>query len=190
MKFVVGIGNPERKYDGTRHNAGFEVVDGLASMLGAAKKWKEVKRLRALAAEVDGGLLVKPLTYVNLSGESVQGIVREYHPEPKDLLVVCDDVNLDFGKLRLRAEGSAGGHHALESIIGSLAGREDFPRLRFGVRNADMPKDLNGFVLEPFGRDEREKVGALQEKAVSVCASWLKEDFDSAVKMLSQLQGK
>ena len=88
----------------------------------------------------------------------------------------------------MRAEGSAGGHHGLESIIEALAGREDFPRLRFGVRNAEMPKDLNEFVLSPFGRDEKDRVGALKEKAVSVCASWLNEDFDSAVKKLSQLQ--
>ena len=187
MKFVIGIGNPGRKYGGTRHNAGFEVLDLLAARHGV-KNWKEVKKLQAMTAEAGGATLVKPLTFVNLTGETVAGLLREHHPKTEEMLFVSDDVNLDFGKLRLRPSGSAGGHHGLESAI-SVLGSEDFPRLRFGVRNEGMPQDLNGFVLEPFTADEKKRVVEILERAVSVCESWLNEGFDAAVKRLSQLQG-
>ncbi len=187
MKFVVGIGNPERKYDGTRHNAGYEVLDGLGLLLGITKDWKEIRKFQALVQEVEGALLIKPLTYVNRSGDSIAGIVREYHPKPEDILVVCDDVNLDFQKLRIRKEGSAGGHHGLESIIAEL-NSQDFPRLRFGVRNPDMPHDLESFVLEKFSKSEQQVKGELLGKAILICKSWINEGFDAAQKMLSQLQ--
>ncbi len=189
MKIIIGIGNPERKYEGTRHNIGFEILDGLAAVLGLQAAWKESKKIQAVALKTDGALLVKPLTYVNRTGESMREIFREYRPALKDVLVVSDDVNLDFGKLRLRSEGSAGGHHGLESIIAALDGSIDFPRLRFGVRNDHMPRDLNGFVLEKFSRDEKEKVGVLKDNAISVCVTWLNGDLDAAMKKLSQLQG-
>src|SRR5690349_9654255 len=131
MKFVVGIGNPERKYDGTRHNVGFDIVDRLASELGASAKWKDVRKLQAQTLETPAAVLVKPLTFVNKSGDCIAGILKEFHPKLEEILIVCDDVNLDFGKLRIRSEGSAGGHHGLESILGELEGREDIPRLRF-----------------------------------------------------------
>ena len=189
MKFVVGIGNPERKYEGTRHNAGFEVLDGLAVLEGAGKGWKEVRKLQALVCGSGEVMLIKPLTYVNRSGESIAGIVKEYHPKPEDILVVCDDVNLDFRKLRIRKEGSSGGHHGLESIMTALENSGDFPRLRFGVRTPDMPHNLESFVLEKFSKDEQQAKPEILDRAVLVCKSWINEGFDAAQKKLSQLQG-
>ena len=189
MKFIVGIGNPEKKYDGTRHNAGFEVLDALSVKLGCAAGWKEAGKLQAVIAKTDWGMLVKPLTFVNHSGESIAALLREYQPPLQDVLVVCDDVNLDFGKLRIRKEGSAGGHHGLESAIEALGGRQDFPRLRFGVRNAQMPHDLESFVLETFNHEERPVKDELLGKAVLICESWINEGFEAAQKRLSQLQG-
>ncbi len=186
MRFIIGIGNPGKKYDGTRHNAGFEIVDGLAGKYGL--RWKELKKLGAAAAQSDRVMLVKPFTFVNLTGETANALLKEYHPKPEEILLVCDDVNLDFGKLRLRSSGSAGGHHGLESVIAEIQS-EDFPRLRFGVRNADMPHDLNSFVLEKFGKDEQRSKGELLAKAVSICESWIEEGFEAAQKRLSQLQG-
>jgi PTH1 family peptidyl-tRNA hydrolase len=104
-----------------------------------------------------------------------------------EALVVCDDVNLDFGKLRLRASGSAGGHHGLESVI-EVLGTEDFPRLRIGVKNENMPKDLAGFVLERFSGPEKKELPKILENAASVCEAWINEGFDAAVNRLSRLQ--
>lgn len=189
MKFVVGIGNPGKKYDGTRHNAGFDVLDHLAAKHRVARGWKEVKKLQAVTVETQQALLVKPITFVNLTGDCLAGLVREYRPKTQEILLVSDDVNLDFGKLRIREAGSAGGHHGLESAIEALGG-EDFPRLRFGVRSALMPKDLNAYVLEKFTREEAEQTEAILERAVLVCESWISEGFEAAVKRLSQLQEK
>lgn len=187
MKFIIGIGNPGKKYEKTRHNVGFEVLEGLAGRCKVQKSWKESQKLQAFAAGIPEGLLIKPLTFVNRTGECAARIVEKYTPGLRELLFVCDDVNLDFGKLRLRESGSAGGHHGLESVIAAL-GSEEFARLRFGVRNAGMPKDLNGFVLEKFDENERAQTAELLERAVSVCESWMKDGFEAAQKRLSQLQ--
>ena len=186
MKFIIGIGNPGKKYEGTRHNAGFEILDGLAGKFRGV--WKEVKKLQAVVVHTDEVVFLKPVTFVNHTGDSLDALLKEYHPALDQILLVCDDVNLDFGKLRIRASGSAGGHHGLESAI-AVFGEENFPRLRFGVRNAEMPKDLNAYVLEKFNREEATQAGAIFDRAVLVCESWMNEGFDAASKRLSQLQG-
>ena len=167
MKFVVGIGNPGREYDGTRHNIGFAVLDALGS--------------------VNGAKLVKPLTFVNRTGEEVLRLVQKNGAVAGDLLFVCDDVNLDFGKLRLRETGSAGGHHGLESVIEAL-GVEDFSRLRFGVRTEDMPKDLTDFVLGKFSKEEEKRLKEMIARAAQVCRAWVEKGFEAARLELSQLQ--
>jgi PTH1 family peptidyl-tRNA hydrolase len=174
VKFIVGIGNPGQKYSRTRHNVGFMAVD-------AAKK-----ALKVNAKELS---LVKPSTFVNNTGEAVKALSERGEFKHQDLLVICDDVNLPFGKMRFRASGSAGGHHGLESVIEAL-GSKDFPRLRIGVGNESMPKDLAGFVLERFSAQEEKELKAILEKAVLVCDSWVKEGFSAALDRLSQLQSK
>src|SRR3989338_4089743 len=142
MKFIIGIGNPGKKYQGTRHNTGFRALDRLEGKIGG------------------DAMLIRPDTFVNNTGEAVSALVKKYDPKAADILVVCDDVNLDFGKLRLRASGSAGGHHGLESVIAAL-GSEGFARLRIGVRNERMPEDLTGFVLGKFSNEEEKEVGGI-----------------------------
>lgn len=158
MKLIVGLGNPGPRYDGTRHNVGFEVVNLLATRHGA--EWESgprgVEALLARWREADA-VLAKPLTFMNLSGSAVQGLLQFYKIVPADLLVVLDDVNLELGRLRTRARGSAGGHNGLRSIIGSL-GSEDFARLRIGVGRGDDRRDLADHVLARFDADERASI--------------------------------
>ena len=154
LKIIVGLGNPGREYETTRHNTGYAVVDGLARK---HRSRFTVKRCRSLIARTNIGerdaLLAKPLTFVNLSGEAVACMLRVAEAELSDLLVVVDDVNLPFGELRLRARGGDGGHKGLRSIIAHVSS-EEFPRLRVGVGSDELPEDLTEFVLGPFSERE------------------------------------
>ena len=187
MKFIIGIGNHGREYERTRHNAGFGVLDALAR--GRQARWSVSKDWKAETAGLGNGVfLLKPTTFVNRAGECAAVVVREGgEGASNEVLLVCDDVNLDLGKLRLRRSGSAGGHHGLESVIGGL-GSEDFARLRLGVRRSQMPEDLTAFVLERFSTDEQKQVVGAMERAALICEAWAAEGFDAAEKRLSRLQ--
>lgn len=165
MKLIVGLGNPETKYDGTRHNIGFEVVDHLARTLGGSFSAGR-GNFRFAKVSCAGGplLLVKPMTYMNLSGQAVVAAMNFYKLTREELLVVCDDVNIPLGSIRIRAKGSAGGQNGLKNIILSL-GSEEFARLRVGVGQEKMPASLSSFVLSKFGEEERPTV----ERVVRVC---------------------
>ena len=158
VKLIVGLGNPGRKYEGTRHNVGFDVVDRLAAKHRA--DWESAPRgidalvARWRAADVT---LAKPLTFMNLSGGAIVGLLQFFKVELADLLVVVDEVNLELGRVRTRATGSAGGHNGLKSAIEQL-GTEDFARMRIGVGRGDARRDLADHVLAKFDRDERENV--------------------------------
>lgn len=158
MKLLVGLGNPGPRYRGTYHNIGFDVVDEVARRhalgFGAAPTDALVARLRRAGGDV---LLVKPLTFMNLSGRAVGDLQRFFKAEPEDVLVIVDDVNLATGRLRLRARGSAGGHNGLKSIIACL-GTDAFPRLRVGVGRGDPRRDLADHVLSRVPQDERERL--------------------------------
>jgi peptidyl-tRNA hydrolase, PTH1 family len=156
VKLIVGVGNPGRRYDGTRHNVGFDVLDLLAER--HRLEW-ESGPADALIAKwrVSSAILVKPLTFVNLSGQAVGELMRFYKVEREDLLVVVDDINLELGRLRARPSGSAGGHNGLKSIIGVL-GSDQFARLRFGVGRGDARRDLADHVLSKFDPQERANV--------------------------------
>src|SRR6185436_19234907 len=166
MKLIVGLGNPGRKYAGTRHNVGFEVLDVLAGRWKV--DWESAPRgiegwvARDRAADT---LLAKPLTFMNLSGPAVVGLLQFYKIEAPDLFVIVDDVNLELGRLRARAAGSAGGHNGLKSIIGAL-GSDAFARIRIGVGGGDPRRDLSGHVLGRFVPEERTIIA----EAVSRCA--------------------
>ena len=156
MKLIVGLGNPGRTYEGTRHNIGFDVADLLAAR--HRLEW-EATPADALMARWRAGaaLLVKPLTFMNLSGPAVAELMRFYKVERADLFVLVDDTNLDLGRLRARPSGSAGGHNGLKSIIGAF-GSEDFARLRVGVGRGEARRDLADHVLARFDPQEREDV--------------------------------
>lgn len=165
MILLVGLGNPGPRYRGTFHNVGFDVADEIARRhgvaFGAAPADALVARIRRPGRDV---LLVKPLTFMNLSGRAVGDLQRFYKVDPEALLVVTDDVNLPSGRLRLRARGSAGGHNGLKSIIGSL-GTDAFPRLRVGVGRGDPRRDLADHVLARVPDDERQRLREAVELA-------------------------
>jgi peptidyl-tRNA hydrolase, PTH1 family len=155
MKLIVGLGNPGRRYEATRHNIGFEILDLLARRHGVA--WEAGPRgIEALIARWRSAdvVLAKPLTFMNLSGAAVVALLQFYKIDPVDLLVVVDDVNIDLGRLRARPEGSAGGHNGLKSLIGSL-GSQAYARLRVGVGRGDGRRDLADHVLARFDAEER-----------------------------------
>ncbi len=153
MKLVVGLGNPGRKYAGTRHNVGFEIVDVLTARHGLEWEGAPAEALMAKWRGA-GALVVKPLTFMNLSGHAVGDLLRYFKIDVPDLLVIVDEVQLELGRLRTRARGSAGGHNGLKSLIEQL-GTDEFARLRFGVGRGDARRDLADHVLATFDRDEQ-----------------------------------
>lgn len=177
MKWIVGLGNPERRYDSTPHNLGFEVVDLLARR--AASTWRAARRTRAELAEgrIAGVAcrLVKPTTYMNLSGEAVGGLVRYDRTDVgNDLLVVLDDVALPLGRLRLRPGGSSGGHRGLQSVIAHVQ-TDRVPRLRLGCRVTQEPieEDLADYVLSRWPKALRPQVDTMVAQAADAAQAWL-----------------
>lgn len=181
MRIVVGLGNPGRRYQGTRHNIGFAVADEVARRGQAVF---ESGRGETLTARIGRGpaalLVVKPLTMMNLSGEAVAAVAGFYKVDPSAMLVAADDVNLPLGRLRLRAGGTAGGHNGLKSIIGCL-GTEEFPRLRVGVGRGDPRRDLADHVLAVFDGDEREEVDRAIARAADAVETFLAEGIEAAM---------
>ncbi|MGH7663065.1 MAG: aminoacyl-tRNA hydrolase [Gemmatimonadaceae bacterium] len=185
MKVILGLGNPGAEYESTRHNVGWWTVDHLASAW-RFDGWKKdrnalVARGRVGPANVR---LIKPLTYMNLSG----AVLTPYSRRPlwdaaSDLLVIVDDAALPLGVLRLRARGSAGGHNGLKSIETAVGGR-DYARLRIGIAPTDQRRtirDLSDFVLSTFGHDERETVLALMPVCTDAAELWLRDGVDAAI---------
>lgn len=158
MHLIVGLGNPGPKYERTPHNLGFLAIDRLASDEGIRVVRPEANCLVG-KGEIGGqpALLAKPLSFMNLSGGPVKSLLGKYEMEPRELLVILDELALPWEQIRLRERGSAGGHHGLESIIGAL-GTSDFPRLRVGVHPGRPTGDAAEFVLRPFRPAELEQL--------------------------------
>ena len=175
MKMIVGLGNPGKKYENTRHNMGFRVLDLLAE---EACIRIHVNRSRALTGMgLLGGekvLLVKPLTYMNLSGEAVAPLAAWYRIPPEDILVVCDDVNLPLGRIRVRRSGSAGGHNGLENLILRL-GSNGFPRVRCGAGMKPAEWDLVDYVLARYTPEEEKEAEAEYRLAADAVLAYLTE---------------
>lgn len=172
MKLVVGLGNPGRRYVGTRHNIGFEVVAELARRFGNPRPKSRFEG-ETVDANIDGEtvLLLCPQTYMNRSGSSVQPARDFYKLENQQLLVICDDFNLPLAKLRFRAEGSSGGQKGLRDVINRL-GTERFPRLRIGVGPPKENWDVADFVLSKFEKQERAEVMSTVQRAADAVADW------------------
>jgi PTH1 family peptidyl-tRNA hydrolase len=154
MRFVVGLGNPGERYLRTRHNAGYRVIDVLASLAGGPPLVEEDGSLVADATLAgQQALLVKPLSFMNGSGEAVARLLDRRSGLPADLVVVVDDAALELGRIRVRERGSHGGHNGLRSLIDALA-TEDFSRVRVGIRKGELPADLAGFVLSDFSPED------------------------------------
>jgi PTH1 family peptidyl-tRNA hydrolase len=179
MKIVVGLGNPGGRYAGTRHNVGFEVVDGLAEAPGVGR-WQS--RFQAQVAEAREGahklLLVKPETFMNLSGRAVRQLVDFYQAPLGDLLVVCDDFNLPLGRLRVRARGTHGGHNGLRDIQAHL-GTTEYARLRIGV--GGPPEDAVDHVLGRFRPSERPVIEDAVARAVQAVVVWVHQGVEACM---------
>lgn len=182
-ELIVGLGNPEPKYDNTRHNIGFNAVDELA------KIWqmdlKDNKRFQGLFAEgiAPGGKkirLLKPLTYMNRSGQSVRAVTDWYKLKAQSILVIYDDMDLPVGRLRMRLTGSAGGHNGMKSIITHL-GNKDFPRLRIGIGRSDGKKETIGHVLGKFSPSETKVVEEILYVSVKAIELSLKEGIEKSM---------
>ncbi|MEW5984391.1 MAG: aminoacyl-tRNA hydrolase [Acidobacteriota bacterium] len=181
MTLVAGLGNPGRRYAGTRHNIGFAVADEFVRRSGAA--FDQVRPNALICRLKPGGdatLVVKPLTMMNLSGEAVAELARFHKIDPSSILVVADDVNLPLGRLRLRTQGSAGGHNGLRSLIACL-GTEDFPRVRVGVGRGDPQRDLADHVLARFDPDEEDSVRDAVARAADAVETFLAEGILAAM---------
>ena len=155
MYLIAGLGNPTREYEKTRHNVGFEAIDILADKAGTTVTEKKHKALYGKG--YIGGqkvILAKPQTYMNLSGESIREIADFYKIEPENIIILCDDINLSEGQLRIRLKGSAGGHNGLKNIISHL-GTQEFPRIKVGVGAKPPRMDLADYVLGRFSAEDR-----------------------------------
>lgn len=181
MKAIVGLGNPGSKYEKTRHNAGFWVVDEIARRLGVAVKSSQAHSLVAKARwQGQELLLVKPVTYMNESGRAVQALMRQHSLTPGEILIVYDDLDLVPGVIRLRAKGRAGSHNGMRSIINYL-GTQDFARLRIGI--GPVPDGERGvdFVLGTPGQAEWAKLSGAVEAAASAALEWAVRGVEAAM---------
>ena len=182
-RLIVGLGNPGAEYEWTRHNLGFMLVDLLAREAGAQVKRRDCRALVGHASvEGEKVLLVKPQTYMNLSGESVACLLaKEEEARPaKDLIVVSDDLALPFGTIRLRPRGSAGGHNGLKSIIAALK-TEEFTRLRIGIKPEHPLSDTKRYVLDDFPRSERETVAKILERSADALHAVIRDGIEKAM---------
>lgn len=191
MHLIVGLGNPGAKYVRTRHNVGFRLVEELAGRWRAA--WKLEKKFQASVASAERNgrtvLLARPQTFMNASGESVGALTTFYRVPLKQLLVAVDDADLPLGELRLRARGSSGGHHGLESIE-QHAGSREFARLRIGIgRTADGQREITGHVLAPFAAADSALVEQVLTAAAAQAECWLENGIEMAMNRFNGAVG-
>lgn len=182
MFVIVGLGNPEKKYDGTRHNIGFAVIDALADKYNISIKDKKHKALCGTGV-IEGVkvMLVKPLTYMNLSGDSVADVMNFYKLDPEeDMLVVYDDISLAPGNIRVRKKGSAGGHNGIKSII-ARCGTQNFMRVRVGVGEKPEGWDLADHVLGHFSDEDSRLVREAVDDAIGAIVMMSRGDVDQAM---------
>ncbi len=174
MKLIVGLGNPGRLYIDSRHNIGFSVIKALAKTYKISLKRESGSSALSGKVKICGQnvILAMPLTFMNLSGIAVAGLLKKYRIDLANLLVVCDDLDLEFGRLKLRPSGSSGGQRGLESIIGSIGSR-GFARLRIGISRPFQDRDASEYVLSPFTRKEKEQVRQIIEEAGACCQAWV-----------------
>lgn len=186
MKVVVGLGNPGPQYRNTRHNLGFEAADLLAERLGT--RFDREKHQGLLAETSHAGhkvLLVKPMTFMNLSGNCVAPLTRNKIDSLEDVIVLTDDINLPLGRLRIRASGSAGGHNGLKSLIERLGGHE-FPRVRMGVGENSGARPLSDHVLSRFRPEEREAAAEMIDRAADAALRWIEAGIERAMSEFNQ----
>src|SRR3989440_3913583 len=192
MKLVIGLGNPGREYVGTRHNIGFEVVDRVAEKLGwveegdfdrvAKTKFQGLFAIGTVAEE--NLVLLKPMTFMNLSGNAVQSALAFYQIAPNDVMIVLDDLALPCGKLRLREGGSSGGHNGLKDIERAI-GTMDYPRLRLGIDPPPPPMAGKDYVLGKFSPEQRKLIDPAIDRAVGAIMTWIDKGIATAMNQFN-----
>jgi peptidyl-tRNA hydrolase, PTH1 family len=187
MKLVVGLGNPGRDYEMTRHNLGFMLIDRLFARAGGhrfrAEANAEVAEISLASERI---VLAKPLTYMNLSGNAVRPLLEKYgEGEARNLIVACDDVALPFGMIRVRPQGSAGGQKGLQSIIDRL-GNQNFPRLRLGIKPEHQVGQLKGFVLSQIPRKDFEALNQVLDRAAEAVETIIKDGVERAMQLFNE----
>ena len=186
MKIIAGLGNPTKEYEGTRHNIGFSVIDKLADKYNISMNEKKHKAICGKGMiEGEKVIILKPQTYMNLSGESVVDAVNFYKVDPEeDVIIIYDDIDLDVGKLRIRAKGSAGGHNGLKNIIAHL-GTQVFPRIRVGVGAKPKDWDLADYVLGRFPKEELPEIEAGRKTACEAVKIIVSQGVEAAMNRIN-----
>jgi PTH1 family peptidyl-tRNA hydrolase len=190
MKLIVGLGNPGEKYENTRHNIGFAVISDFRFKILDFSDWKTNKKFNADIATGKFGrekiILLKPQTFMNESGQAVAAAARFYKIKPADILVIHDDIDLPLGKIRIKKDGSSGGHRGVDSIIAAL-GTENFVRLKIGVAPETRPKNFNAanFVLKKFTKAEEKTLTETIKKATEAVAVTIMEGVDVAMSQFN-----
>ena len=186
MKLIIGLGNPGKPYENTRHNIGFEVIDELAQKWNAPTPQMKFNGAFTQVHRPEGKvILLKPLTYMNLSGESVRPLMDYFNIDLEDILVIYDDLDLETGKLRLRQKGSAGGHNGIKSLIQHL-GTQEFNRIRVGVSRPPAGMKVADYVLSKFSKEDQPIVQEAIKKSVNAVEASLSKPF---LDVMNQFNG-
>ncbi|AXI00727.1 aminoacyl-tRNA hydrolase [Sporosarcina sp. PTS2304] len=187
MKLLIGLGNPGKAYEKTRHNIGFQVIDELAKRWQAPafqKKFNgEYTTVHTAGSKV---ILVKPMTYMNLSGECIRPLADYYEIDDDELVVLYDDLDLPAGKIRLRQKGSAGGHNGMKSLIAHL-GTSEFNRIRMGIDRPTGGMKVADYVLSPFSKEEQSLIEEAVQKSADACEEWIKNP--SFLEVMNKFNG-
>lgn len=189
MFLIVGLGNPGRQYENTRHNVGFDAIDFLVDEYRIPSSGKQHKAMYGKGIiEGQKVILAKPMTFMNLSGEAVRALVDYYKVDPEtELLVIFDDISLDPGNIRIRKKGSAGGHNGIKSIISHL-GTQNFRRIKVGVGEKPKNWDLADYVLGTFSKSDRELVDEALGRTVKAAAMIVRGEIDEAMNLYNKKQ--
>ena len=181
MYMIAGLGNPGKEYAGSRHNVGFMTLDELADRYNIDVREKAHKALIGKGM-IEGNkvILVKPQTYMNLSGESIRSVMDYYKTEPSEFIVIYDDISLDVGRLRIRKKGSAGGHNGIKNIIAHL-GTQEFPRIKVGIGNKPEGWDLADYVLSKYSKAEQEALKEASDDVIGAVRLMIMDDIDAAM---------
>lgn len=186
MKLIVGLGNPTKEYENTRHNIGFMAIDALSEEYHIPVDSLRHKALIGKGAiEGQKVILAKPVTYMNLSGEAVRAISDYYKIPPEDIIIIFDDTTLDVGRMRIRKKGSAGGHNGIKSIIAHL-GTMEFPRIKIGIGAKREGQDLADYVLSRFPKEEKEALGQVLEDVKKAVALMVWNDIEEAMNQYNK----
>lgn len=181
MKYIIGLGNPGRKYSKTRHNIGFSIIDSFAEK--KSLKWKEFRNIE-IVSDDDNFLLAKPMSFMNQSGSPVVSLIKKYYPDYENVLVIHDDMDIEFGKIQVKRGGSSGGHNGVQSIIDSL-GTKDFIRLRIGIGRPPEFADTVDYVLSNFTKEEFNKLEIINNNAMDIIETFIQSSVQKTMNLFN-----